>query len=122
MIGEQVQQRERESRNAELAIIRSTAVLCAHYGEVEVDRLIQLLDLNPGDAQRSLKRLIDEHLILESRLGVLGGLHMLRSKALLEASHDEAVYRGFGHAVAIFYSDHARLASKSRAVRSGQCR
>ena len=93
VIGEQVQQRERESRNAELAIIRSTAVLCAHYGEVEVDRLIQLLDLNPGDAQRSLKRLIDEHLILESRPGVLGGLHMLRSKALLEASHDEAVYR-----------------------------
>ena len=52
-----------------------------------------MLDLNPGDAQRSLKRLIDEHLILESRPGVLGGLHMLRSKALLEASHDEAVYR-----------------------------
>ena len=36
-------------------------------------------------------RLLDEHLVRESRPGVLGGLHMIRSQALAK-SHDEAVF------------------------------
>ena len=39
-----------------------------------------------------MRRLIDEHLVRESRPGVLGGLHMLRSDALLTVSHDETVF------------------------------
>ena len=89
VIGDQVRQREAEGRDDELAIIRSTSVLCARGGEVRADRLFELLELEPGAARRSLRRLIDEHLVRESRSGVLGGLHMLRSKALCKASHDE---------------------------------
>lgn len=89
VIGDQVRQREIESRDDELAIIRSTSVLCARGGEVKADRLFELLGLKPEAARRSLRRLIDEHLVRESSSGVLGGLHMLRSKALCEASHDE---------------------------------
>ncbi|MCY3625960.1 MAG: hypothetical protein OXG75_08255, partial [Candidatus Dadabacteria bacterium] len=92
VISDQVRQRETEGRNNELAIIRSTAVLCAHGGEVRADRLFELLELEPGDGRRSLRRLIDEHLVRESRSGVLGGLHMLRSKALCKASHDEIAF------------------------------
>ena len=89
VIGEQVRQRELESRYDELTIIRSTAVLCAHGGEVDADQLFQLLKLEPDPAARALRRLLDEHLVLERRPGILGGLHLLRSKALLDASHDE---------------------------------
>ena len=89
VIGEQVRQRESEDRNDELAIIRSTAVLCARGGEVHADRLFQLLQLERDPAARALRRLLDEHVVLERRPGVLGGLHLLRSQALLAASHDE---------------------------------
>ncbi len=92
VIEEQVRQREREGRHDELAIIRSTAVLCARGGEVEVGKLFELLGLKPDSASRALKRLIDEHLVRESHPGLIGGLHMLRSEALSKASHDEAVY------------------------------
>ena len=89
VIDEQVRQREFEGRDDELAIIRSTAIICAHGGEVHSDRLVQLLNLERDAAARALRRLLDEHLVLERRPGVLGGLHLLRSKALLAASHDE---------------------------------
>ena len=92
VIKEQVLQREHEARYDELAIIKGTAVLCSYGGEVDAQRLFQLLELNPDAASSSMRRLIDEHLVLESRPGVLGGLHMLRSRALVVASHDEIAY------------------------------
>ena len=92
VIGEQIRQREHENRNDELTIVRSAAVLCARGGEVAAGRLFELLDLEPDAANRALRRLIDEHLVRESRPGILGGLHMLRSDALVKASHDETVF------------------------------
>lgn len=92
VIDDQVRQREREHRDDELRIIRGTAVLCAHGGEVDAQRLFELLGLGSESANRALRRLIDEHLVRESRPGVLGGLHALRSDALVKASHDETVF------------------------------
>ena len=92
VIEDQVRQREREHRDEELRIIRSTAVLCARGGDVEARRLFDLLGLDPESANRALRRLIDEHLVRESRPGVLGGLHALRSDALVKASHDGTVF------------------------------
>ncbi len=92
VIEDQVRQRERKGRYDELAIIRCTAVLCARGGEVEAGKLFELLGIESHAASRALHRLIDEHLVNESRPGVLGGLHLLRSEALREASHDEVVF------------------------------
>ena len=92
VIGDQIRQRERENRNDELKIVRGAAVLCAQGGEVDASRLFDLLDLTPDAANLALKRLIDEHLVRESCPGLLGGLHMLRSDALVEASHDGIVF------------------------------
>ncbi len=92
VIGEQIRQRERDGRFDELAIIRATAVLCVFGGEVEAKRLFEILQLPPDRAAQALKRLIDEYLVRESRPGVLGGLHALRSKALCDASHDDISY------------------------------
>ena len=93
VIGDQIHLREQQSRDDELKIVRSAAVLCAHGGEVDAGRLFELLDLTSDAANRALKRLIDEHLVRETRPGVLGGLHMLRSDALVEASHDGIVFQ-----------------------------
>ena len=92
VIEEQIRQREHEGRNDELKIVRNAAVLCARDGEVEASALFELLNLTPDAANLALKRLIDEHLVRESRPGVLGGLHMLRSNALVKASHDETIF------------------------------
>ena len=92
VIFEQVRQREREKRKDELAIIRGTAALCALGGEVEFRKLIELLELPSDRASVALQRLLDEHLVRESRPGVIGGLHSLRSEALSDASHDEIVF------------------------------
>jgi hypothetical protein len=92
VIDEQVRQRQQEERHDELAIIRSTAVLCARGAEVQARKLFALLGMKPEDASRALSRLVDEHLVKESRPGVLGGLHMLRSQALSKASHDEVAF------------------------------
>ena len=92
VIDDQIRQREREHRDDELAIIRSTAVLCARGGQVDARRLFELLGFSPDAANRALRRLIDEHLVRESGPGMLGGLHALRSDALVKASHDETVF------------------------------
>ena len=93
VIGDQIRLREQQGRDDELKIVRSAAVLCARGGEVDAGRLFELLDLTSAAANRALRRLIDEHLVRESRPGVLGGLHMLRSEALVEASHDGIVFQ-----------------------------
>ena len=92
VIKEQILQRESENRTDELAILRYTSAICARDGEVESRRLFELLDLTPQRAKRAINRLKDEHLICETRPGVLGGLHRLRSKALCTTSHDDVVY------------------------------
>jgi len=92
VIDEQLRQRQQENRTDELAIIRSTAVICVHGGELKASKLVELLGLELSNANRALSRLLDEHLVRESRPGVLGGLHMLRSRALNRASHDEILF------------------------------
>lgn len=92
VIQDQVLARQQENRHNELAILRIAAMLSSEGGDIQVSKLINLLDIKPEDASRSLTRLIDEHLIRESQPGVLGGLHMLRSKALVEASHDQMIF------------------------------
>jgi hypothetical protein len=93
IISGQIKERERDGRDTELAIIRSTSVATQFGGEIEVDALIDRLKIPKPEAMRLLKRLLDEHLVREKRPGILGGLHTLRSEALANASHDELVFR-----------------------------
>ena len=93
VIKDQVRQRERENRNEELAILRSTAVLCSRGGEVKTKALLRMLGISTDTAKAALERLIEEHLVIERSPGILGGLHVLRSKALCVATHDEICYQ-----------------------------
>ncbi len=92
MIDDQIRMRQQEGRCDELAILRVTSVLCASGGDVQASKLISSLGINTDSASQALTRLVDEHLVRETRPGVLGGLHMLRSKALVKACHDQVVF------------------------------
>lgn len=87
VLGEQIDCRLREARDAELAILRITALAGAAGAMVDIDRLSEVLDLSQSDLSRALRRLIDEHLISKSRNGQLGGLHQLRSAAISSFCH-----------------------------------
>lgn len=92
IIDEQIELRQQEKRDDELAIIRCASLLFTYGAEIRTSELCRLLEISPQSASRALSRLIDEHLIKESRPGILGGMHALRSEALSKASHDEVVY------------------------------
>ncbi len=92
VIKDQILVRQQESRHDELAILRVAAMLSSEGGDIQVSKLVNLLDMKPEDANRALSRLIEEHLIRESHPGVLGGLHILRSNALVDACHDQLIY------------------------------
>lgn len=93
VINDQIRQREQEKRFDELSIIRICSVASAYGGEVCVEKLLQCLEIPLDQAKAAIDRLLDEHLVRESRAGVIGGLHLIRSKALKLASHDEVVYQ-----------------------------
>ncbi|EHQ7191455.1 hypothetical protein KSP16_004191, partial [Salmonella enterica subsp. enterica serovar Abaetetuba] len=87
VLGEQIDCRLREARDAELAILRIIALAGAAGAMVDIDRLSEVLDLSQSDLSRALRRLIDEHLISESLNGKLGGLHQLRSATIFSLCH-----------------------------------
>ncbi|MFS2318914.1 hypothetical protein RMQ97_13335 [Maricaulis sp. D1M11] len=93
VIADQVNLREQEKRDTELAIVRTVSTATQYGGEVRVDRLFESLNISKENGARCLRRLLDEHLVREASPGVLGGLHALRSQALASSSHDEIVFR-----------------------------
>lgn len=84
ILAEQIDQRLRESRDEELAVLSITALAGAAGATVDVSRLPEVLGIEPGALTRALRRLIDEHLVSSPIDGQLNGLHQLRSKTLFE--------------------------------------
>ncbi|MCG7635817.1 MULTISPECIES: hypothetical protein [unclassified Alteromonas] len=93
VIKEQVETREKEERYDELAVLRISSAASALGGEIDTDNLLKVTGLSRETLSKSLKRLLNEHLVFEIRPGVLGGLHQLRSLELFEASHDQLVFK-----------------------------
>ena len=92
LISDQVSARIREGRDHELAIIRASSTIARFSGSVMVRPLLATLGITDSQGSAALQRLLNEHLIKEIGPGQLGGLHQLRSQALVEASHDETVF------------------------------
>ena len=91
-INGQIKEREKEKRTNELNILRSVTLASTLGGEIDVQTLMHVLDIPIEDGSSALKRLLNEHLVTELVPGVLGGVHDLRSDALLTASHDSVLY------------------------------
>lgn len=87
VLGEQVDRRLRESRDAELAILRVTSLASMAGATIDAERLSTALDIAPGDLSRGLRRLVDEHLVSAKEDGRIGGLHQLRSAMLFDLCH-----------------------------------
>lgn len=87
ILAEQIDQRLRESRDEELAVLSVTALAGAAGAAVDVSRLPKVLGIEQGALTRALRRLIDEHLVSTPVDGQLKGLHQLRSKTLFELCH-----------------------------------
>jgi hypothetical protein len=87
-LGEQVAARRGDpSRATELAALRTLALVGAAGATAEADRLPTALGASEGEVATGLARLIDEHLVLRGEGGRLGGLHQLRSAALVRLTH-----------------------------------
>lgn len=87
ILAEQIDQRLRESRDEELAVLSVTALAGAAGATIDVSRLPVVLGIERGALTRALRRLIDEHLVSTPVDGQLKGLHQLRSKTLFELCH-----------------------------------
>jgi hypothetical protein len=87
VIQEQVDRRRKEGRHAELEVLRPVTFAAAKGGTTSISRLQTELGLQAGEMQNVLARLLDEHLIDQLDAETLGGLHQLRSEAIIQASH-----------------------------------
>ncbi len=88
-LAEQLDARLRDpGRSLELSMLRATAFAGAAGAVVEASRLASALGVGENDVARSLRRLLDEHLLREDGEGRLTGLHQLRSAELLRLTHD----------------------------------
>lgn len=87
IISQQIDERRTKNRDLELSVLRIVSLGAITGGVVATDRLTGELDVSEEELQRALVRLLDEHLIREVEPGSLGGLHDVRSRAILDASH-----------------------------------
>ena len=87
LIGQQVDRRRHEHRDEELAMIRVVALAAMHGATTDLRRYLATQSVSEADLQRVLARLIDEHLVRAVSDERVGGMHRLRSIALVEASH-----------------------------------
>jgi hypothetical protein len=75
------------ARAAELSILRVVALIGAAGASANAERLPAVLTLPEEDVSRSLRRLVDEHLVRVNAEGELTGLHQLRSAELVRLTH-----------------------------------
>lgn len=75
------------ARAAELSVLRILALTGATGASADAEQLPAILSLSEEDVGRSLRRLIDEHLVRQNEHGGLGGLHQLRSTELVRLTH-----------------------------------
>jgi hypothetical protein len=75
------------ARADELSILRVVALTSAAGASANAERLPAILSLLEEDVSRSLRRLVDEHLVRVNAEGGLTGLHQLRSAELVRLTH-----------------------------------
>ncbi|MFL6621150.1 MAG: hypothetical protein ACJ8NR_00825 [Sulfurifustis sp.] len=93
VIASQIARRQNEQRTTELAILRVCSYAAQYGAQIDATLLGNALDIDTEAMADANRRLLDEHLIREHRPGIIGGLHELRSRAVLIASHDEVAIR-----------------------------
>jgi hypothetical protein len=87
-IARQVQARlSNATRHDELAVLRLVAMAHTYGCNVAIPSLRRYLNLTDDQIGSALQRLYDEHLVGKTSAGMIGGLHQLRSDAIVRATH-----------------------------------
>lgn len=87
VLADQVDRRLREQRDDELAILRVAALAGSAGAVLDASLLVKTLRLSQANLARSLRRLVDEHLVAEPVGGQIRGLHQMRSSVLFDVCH-----------------------------------
>lgn len=88
LVSNQVQRRYDEKRTTELSILRICSFAAQYGSHIDVKALVPILAADSDAVAIANQRLINEHLVRQPEPGILGGLHEIRSQAILKASHD----------------------------------
>lgn len=86
-IAQQVKRRRKERRDSELQLLRIVSVAASAGAVVDLRRFATESNLSDEDVQRTVLRLVDEHLVQATNNNGVAGLHRLRSQALVTATH-----------------------------------
>jgi energy-coupling factor transporter ATP-binding protein EcfA2 len=86
-IEEQIERRAKENRHLELKLLGPISVANAEGASIILQALAQALEIGAFQAREAIKRLIEEHLILESEQGEVSALHPLRSRIIRDILH-----------------------------------
>jgi energy-coupling factor transporter ATP-binding protein EcfA2 len=86
-IEEQIERRAKENRHVELRLLGPISVANAEGASLSLQALAHALAIDAFQVREAIKRLVDEHLILESEQGEVSALHPLRSKIIRDILH-----------------------------------
>ncbi len=87
-IARQVQARlSNSTRHDELAVLRLVAMAHTYGCNVGIPSVRRYLNLTDDQIGSALQRLYDEHLVRKAGAGMIGGLHQLRSDAIVRTTH-----------------------------------
>lgn len=75
------------TRHGELQVLRLVGLAASYGCTIRLDRVRAELGLSEDALAVALRRLYDEHLIRPTNDGAVGGLHELRSAAIVRATH-----------------------------------
>ncbi len=75
------------ARHLELNILRIAAMADTYGCQIRIENIRTYLELTDDVLNLALMRLYDEHLVRRTGNGLIGGLHPLRSSAIVKATH-----------------------------------
>ncbi len=117
VLAAQVDRRECEGRDLELSVLRVASFAGAASAMIDGRVLARQLGASEADVGRTLRRLVDEHLVRTTGGTLIGVLHQLRSRRLLELTHrypPPTLSRTISDAVPAIPADHLEsLVAKS---------
>ncbi|WP_335989862.1 dsDNA nuclease domain-containing protein [Acinetobacter bereziniae] len=87
LLTDQVERRIRENRDNEFNILKILSLVGASGSKIDIKLLSKTLNIDINNLLRALRRLGDEHLIIDSVTGLIRGSHQLRSKVLFDVCH-----------------------------------
>ena len=86
VLADQVAERVRGGRSVEFRILALVSTAGQWSASIPIGELESGIGIAPSELRAALERLVEEHLLVEID-GVVGGIHQIRSRAIVDAIH-----------------------------------